>query len=89
MNIAALPVLPGIATLTIAANNNNAGIAAADECSMKWPNPGCDVYIVSESDSYRLRREPQMVVPGIPTCRWRKDSRKAGIPALPVNRRDR
>lgn len=58
VNVAALPVLPGIATLTVAADNNKAGIAAADECGIRWANAGCEVYIVSESDSHRLRRDP-------------------------------
>ncbi len=45
-NLAALPELPGIEALTIAADNDPAGTAAADECAERWAAAGREVCIV-------------------------------------------
>jgi len=45
-NLAALAVLPGISALTIAADQDKAGLAAAHECAERWHRAGCEVRIV-------------------------------------------
>lgn len=45
-NLAALPVLQGIEALTIAADADAAGRAAAHECAERWARAGVDVRIV-------------------------------------------
>lgn len=45
-NLAALAVLPGISALTIAADQDNAGLTAARECADRWHHAGCEVRIV-------------------------------------------
>jgi putative DNA primase/helicase len=42
-NLAALPVLPGIESLTIIADHDQAGIKAADECQSRWLEAGVEV----------------------------------------------
>jgi putative DNA primase/helicase len=44
-NLAQLPVLPGIECLTIAADHDPAGIAAAETCGQRWADAGCDVVV--------------------------------------------
>lgn len=45
-NLAALPVLAGIETLLIAADNDPPGIKGADECAARWHAAGREVRIV-------------------------------------------
>lgn len=45
-NLGALPVLDGIDALTIFADHDDAGIAAASTCASRWASAGCEVYIV-------------------------------------------
>lgn len=45
-NLAALPVLSGIECLLIAADNDEAGIAAAESCGMRWAVAGREAHIV-------------------------------------------
>lgn len=40
-NLKAMPVLPGIESLVIAADHDPAGIAAAQECATRWAAAGC------------------------------------------------
>lgn len=44
-NLASMPVLEGIGSLTIATDNDRAGIAAADACAARWAAQGRDVRI--------------------------------------------
>lgn len=45
-NLAAFPVLPGVGSLTIAVDNDPAGITAADECAARWHAAGREVRLV-------------------------------------------
>lgn len=45
-NMAVLPVLAGIDSLLIAADNDDAGIRAAKNCAARWIDAGCEVSIV-------------------------------------------
>lgn len=45
-NMAAFPVLPGIESLTIAADNDEAGIRAAEACARRWKAAGREVRVV-------------------------------------------
>jgi hypothetical protein len=45
-NLAALPVLPGVGSLTVAADFDEAGLAAARACAQRWRAAGRDVRIV-------------------------------------------
>jgi putative DNA primase/helicase len=45
-NLAAFPVLPGIECLTIAADNDPAGIRAANACAERWHQAGREVRLV-------------------------------------------
>lgn len=45
-NLAAMPVLAGIEVLTIAADHDDAGLAAAEACGQRWAAGGCDVRLV-------------------------------------------
>lgn len=45
-NLGALPVLPAIEVLTIGADNDTAGLAAANTCARRWTAAGRDVRIV-------------------------------------------
>lgn len=46
-NLAALPVLDGVETLVIGADNDDAGISAAEACATRWTDAGAEVYIVA------------------------------------------
>lgn len=45
-NLAAFPVLPGVESLTIAADHDQAGIKAAQACARRWKTAGREVRIV-------------------------------------------
>lgn len=45
-NLAAFRVLPGVGSLTIAVDNDAAGIKAADECAARWHEAGREVRLV-------------------------------------------
>jgi hypothetical protein len=45
-NLAALPVLPGVESLTVAADHDDAGLKAARECAQRWRAAGREVRIV-------------------------------------------
>lgn len=45
-NLAAFQVLAGIEALTIAADHDPAGMAAAEACATRWTDTGCDVRLV-------------------------------------------
>lgn len=45
-NLGAFPVLPGIEALTIAADNDPAGLQGATACATRWTAAGCDVRVV-------------------------------------------
>jgi hypothetical protein len=45
-NLAAFPVLGGIEVLTIAADNDEAGLRGANACATRWTEVGCDVRVV-------------------------------------------
>ncbi len=44
-NLAAFPVLPGVESITIFADNDEAGIRAATECGLRWRDAGREVCI--------------------------------------------
>lgn len=48
-NMARLPVLPGIESLTVFADNDPAGISAADELAQRWADAGRDALIAMPS----------------------------------------
>jgi putative DNA primase/helicase len=50
-NLAAFPVLPGIAVLTIAADNDLAGQNAADECAQRWADAGREAFITTQKQN--------------------------------------
>lgn len=45
-NLSAFPVLPGIESLLIAADHDDAGMRAADACALRWDNAGREVSII-------------------------------------------
>ena len=45
-NLAAFPVLPGVEVLTIAADNDAAGLKSANDCATRWTEAGADVRVV-------------------------------------------
>ena len=45
-NLAAMPILPGIESLLIAADHDEAGIAAARSCASRWTSQGREVGVV-------------------------------------------
>lgn len=47
-NLAALPVLPGVESLVIAADNDPAGLTAAHTCAERWTAAGADVRITQQ-----------------------------------------
>lgn len=49
-NLAAMPVLAGIESLMIAADHDEAGIAAAESCANRWADAGREAYIVKPPD---------------------------------------
>jgi putative DNA primase/helicase len=46
-NLAAMPVLAGIDSLTVAADHDEAGITAAETCARRWADAGREAYIVT------------------------------------------
>ncbi|MEW9580599.1 toprim domain-containing protein [Paraburkholderia sp. DGU8] len=50
-NLAKLPVVPGIEVLTIARDNDPAGIAAADECGRRWVEAGAEVLVSQQTEN--------------------------------------
>jgi len=46
-NLASLPVLSGVECLTIAADHDDAGLRAADECARRWAAAGLEVFVVA------------------------------------------
>jgi hypothetical protein len=50
-NLAALPVLDGIEALTIAADNDTAGQAAAQTCATRWAAAGRAVWVTRQRDN--------------------------------------
>lgn len=50
-NLGQFPVLPGVASLLIAADNDVAGIAAANQCAMRWANAEREVFITQQSQN--------------------------------------
>lgn len=48
-HVAAMPVLPGIETLVIGADNDPAGQKAAAECARRWASAGVDVLVTRQS----------------------------------------
>ncbi|MFM0192136.1 toprim domain-containing protein [Paraburkholderia strydomiana] len=48
-NLAAFPVLPGIESLLIGADNDPARTAAARECALRWVNAGADAYVTRQA----------------------------------------
>lgn len=48
-NLAALPVLPGIECLVIAADNDPAGLTASHTCAARWAAAGVDVRITQQA----------------------------------------
>jgi len=46
-NMAALPVLAGVECLTIAADHDDAGLRAANECARRWAAAGLEVFMVT------------------------------------------
>lgn len=47
-NLAALPVLAGVGSLFIAADNDPAGIKAANDCAARWANAGREVLLTQQ-----------------------------------------
>lgn len=45
--MAGFPVLPGIGALTLFADRDGAGLAAAETCAARWAEAGCEVTIVA------------------------------------------
>lgn len=50
-NLAAFPVLRGIEVLTIGADRDAAGSAAAKECATRWANGGAEVFITRQAEN--------------------------------------
>ncbi|CAJ0873909.1 hypothetical protein R77569_02569 [Ralstonia mannitolilytica] len=50
-NLAAFPVLPGIEALTIGADNDVAGAAAAQGCAYRWAGAAREVYITKQAEN--------------------------------------
>jgi putative DNA primase/helicase len=48
-NLAAFPYLPGIETLMIGADNDRAGLGAADECATRWAKCGAEVFVTQQA----------------------------------------
>jgi hypothetical protein len=48
-NLSAFPVLPGVSSLAIGADNDPAGIAAADECSQRWADADAEVFVTQQA----------------------------------------
>ena len=52
--IESFPVLPGIEAVTIFADADGVGIKAAQACSKRWLEAGCEAVIVPPPESQRL-----------------------------------
>lgn len=50
-NLGQFAVLPGVASLFIAADNDPAGIKAANECAARWANAGREVLITQQNQN--------------------------------------
>ena len=50
-NLSQFPVLPGVASLLIAADNDPAGITAANQCATRWANAEREVFITKQSQN--------------------------------------
>lgn len=50
-NLAVFPVLPGIETLTIGADNDAAGVAAAQQCAQRWADADAEAYITRQAQN--------------------------------------
>lgn len=50
-NLAALPVIPAIECLLIAADHDPAGIAAAEACATRWTKAGAEVRVVMANEA--------------------------------------
>lgn len=50
-NLGALPVLPGIETLLIGADNDPAGIKGAKECALRWAVAGVEVLVTQQAEN--------------------------------------
>lgn len=50
-HLAKFPVIPGVEVLTIARDNDKAGIDASRECAHRWVAAGCEVRITSQSEN--------------------------------------
>lgn len=50
-NLAAIPVLPGIESLTIGADNDSAGIAAAQACAARWAAADAEVFVTRQTQN--------------------------------------
>lgn len=50
-NLAAFPVLSGVEALTIGADNDAAGAAAAQECAARWATADDEVFITKQAEN--------------------------------------
>jgi len=50
-NLAAFPVLPGIEALTVGADNDAAGAAAARQCAQRWADADAEAYITRQEQN--------------------------------------
>jgi putative DNA primase/helicase len=50
-NLASLPVLPGIQTLLIGADNDPAGQSGASECAARWTDAGVEVLVTQQKEN--------------------------------------
>jgi putative DNA primase/helicase len=50
-NLAALPVLPGLQTLLIGADNDPAGQSGASECAARWTDAGVEVLVTQQKEN--------------------------------------
>jgi putative DNA primase/helicase len=46
-NLAALPLLPGVDSLTIAADHDEAGLSAAETCAQRWVAAGREAWVIA------------------------------------------
>jgi putative DNA primase/helicase len=47
-NLKAIPVLAGVESLVIGADNDAAGVAAADECGRRWAEADREVFVTQQ-----------------------------------------
>ncbi len=50
-NLAQFPLLLGVSSLLIAADNDPAGIKAANECAARWANAGHEVFVTQQNQN--------------------------------------